>query len=223
MSEYIAHEETQDGLTLKVIADSDACNPRKDWDQFAVMACEHGRYDLGDDNGSQTLRDAIEHSRDYRRAWDDLDTIDLIVTALPHCSDIVALPLYLYDHSGITISTGAFACPWDSGQVGFIFVTRDAILKEWGGTRLTPKLRQKAIDLMNGEVETYDDYLTGNVYGYSIEDAEGDHLDSCWGFYGDYDSDYGALSEGKAALASELADRKASDDWATKLGVETVA
>jgi hypothetical protein len=32
--------------------------------------------------------------------------------------------LYLYDHSGITISTSPFSCGWDSGQVGFIYLTR---------------------------------------------------------------------------------------------------
>ena len=32
------------------------------------------------------------------------------------------LPLYLYDHSGITMSTGSFCDSWDSGQVGFISV-----------------------------------------------------------------------------------------------------
>ena len=30
---------------------------------------------------------------------------------------MVILPLYLYDHSGITMNTCGFSCPWDSGQV----------------------------------------------------------------------------------------------------------
>jgi hypothetical protein len=82
------------------------------------------------------------------------------------------LPLYLYDHSGITISTKPFGCPWDSGQVGFIFADREC--KEYD-------------DMLAGltaEVETYDSYLTGDVYGYTIEDQDGNVVHSCWGFYG---------------------------------------
>ena len=44
----------------------------------------------------------------------------------------VILPLYLYDHSGITISTGPFSCPWDSGQVGWIYAPKDTFRKVTG-------------------------------------------------------------------------------------------
>ena len=36
---------------------------------------------------------------------------------------MVILPLYLYDHSGITMNTCGFSCPWDSGQVGWIYAS----------------------------------------------------------------------------------------------------
>lgn len=60
----------------------------------------------------------------------------------------VILPLYLYDHSGITISTGPFSCPWDSGQVGWIYAPKDTFRKATGysedelfstDTKRTPK------------------------------------------------------------------------------------
>ena len=37
---------------------------------------------------------------------------------------------------------------------------------------------------MEQEVKTYDQYLTGDVWGYIIEDDSGEVLDSCWGFFG---------------------------------------
>lgn len=37
---------------------------------------------------------------------------------------------------------------------------------------------------MVAEVETYDQYLTGDVYGYVIESEDGTVDDSCWGFFG---------------------------------------
>jgi hypothetical protein len=110
----------------------------------------------------------------------------------------IMLPLYLYDHSGITISTGAFNCPWDSGQIGYIYVTKEAIKKEFTYQKVTKKARQKAIDIMQLEVKTYDQYLTGSVYGYVIEPTDKNKSiecdDSCWGFFG-YDHEKSGLME----------------------------
>lgn len=100
-----------------------------------------------------------------------------IIDALESAGYVI-LPLYLYDHGGITISTGSFSCPWDSGQVGYIYLTPQTIADEWQGDR------DKAESYLRGEVETYDQYLTGDVYGFIIEDDEGDTLESCWGFFG---------------------------------------
>lgn len=94
------------------------------------------------------------------------------------------LPLYLYDHSGITMSTSPFSCPWDSGQVGFIYATRRAVLKEWNKKRMSPTLNEQATQVLLAEVKEYNQYLTGDVWGYIIEDDAGEQLDSCWGFYG---------------------------------------
>ena len=49
------------------------------------------------------------------------------------CKDKVAiLPLYLYDHSGLTMSTNDFGDRWDSGCVGFIYMDKDTAMKELG-------------------------------------------------------------------------------------------
>ena len=97
---------------------------------------------------------------------------------------VIALPLYLYDHSGITMSTSPFSCRWDSGQVGFIYVTCERVRKEYGWKRITKARRDKILTYLNGEVQTYDQYLTGDVYGFIISDEDGDEVDSCWGCYG---------------------------------------
>lgn len=62
---------------------------------------------------------------------------------------------------------------------------------------------------LKSEVETYDQYLTGDVYGYVIEDKEGEELDSCWGFYGE---EY-CLEEAKSIAdwhANDIAEKKAA-------------
>lgn len=52
---------------------------------------------------------------------------------------------------------------------------------------------------LKSSIQLFEDWAFGNVYGYEVLDAEGEHVDSCWGYFGDYDADYGALSEAKSA------------------------
>jgi len=128
------------------------------------MVCWHGRHNLGD-----------EH--DYTDPHQFRDRMDF--------DACVILPLYLYDHSGITMSTGPFTCPWDSGQVGWIVCDPATIEKEFNGDR---DLAEKALQ---AEVEVYDAYISGQVYGFIIEERDQDDcdgweaVDSCFGFYGD--------------------------------------
>ena len=102
--------------------------------------------------------------------------------------NIIMLPLYLYDHSGLSMNTGGFSCPWDSGQVGFIFVRISDVKKEFGWRVLTAKRREQVLDYLRNEVEVYDQYLRGDVWGFVVEertpDGEWEESDSCWGFYG---------------------------------------
>jgi hypothetical protein len=96
----------------------------------------------------------------------------------------ITLPLYLYDHSGITMRTSSFSCPWDSGQVGIIYISKKDAVKEWGRKYFTKQVRERAEKYLEGEVETYDQYLTGDVYGYIVEHEESGEEESCWGFFG---------------------------------------
>jgi len=135
---------------IKIEQDTDPINPRTDYDNFGEMICFHRRYILGD-----------EH--DYKH--EDYDGWNALYNALRKEEDPaeVVLPLYLYDHSSITISTGPFSCPWDSGQIGFIIARRSKILREFSRKRISPELRDRARQILEGEVKTYDQYLTGDV------------------------------------------------------------
>jgi hypothetical protein len=163
MQEYTTIE--RNGLTAKIFYDTDPQDPRE-WEPASTMACFHNRYRLGDDHDFSEPEDLVE---------------------FVNRKDVVALPLYLYDHSGITMSTSPFGCRWDSGQVGYIYMTYDEIRKEHGWTRITKARYDQVVKWLKGEVEVYDQYLTGEVYGFVIEDADGEELDACWGFYGDKD------------------------------------
>ena len=175
---YSVYTEQYKGFTLNVVKDEDAQNPRTEWDNMGKMVCFHRHYALGD-----------KHKL----------SIDEVKAIAADEANYIALPLFLYDHSGITMNTTGFACPWDSGQVGIIYVSKKDVYKEYGVTRITKTIKEKVLTVLRGEVETYDQYLRGEVYGYQIQNKQGETLDSCYGYYGDYEEN--ALKE-----ARDLAD-----------------
>lgn len=163
--------------------DDDPEDPRT-WDGLGVMACSHSRYTLGDDHPlTEPVIDAL------RRAPLRVVTRWLKVF---HGATVV-LPLYLYDHSGISMSAGTEATlaprGWDTSVVGLIFDTPEK-REEWG----TPLERVE--EALRGEVETYSAYLEGMVYRYTAYGEDGEEVSSCGGYYEEAD----ALADGLAEL-----------------------
>jgi len=96
----------------------------------------------------------------------------------------IILPVYAHVHSGVSVSTGSFSDPWDSGQCGFIAVERGRVLEEYGKKIITKKVRETVVRVLEGEIETWDQYFTGEIFGIIVTDNDGEELESCWGFYG---------------------------------------
>lgn len=160
--ETILEEKYKDHV-IKIYFDDDSINPIKEWDMLGEFVCFHRRYDLSNTDRFSSPEEVIDYIK---------------------TEDVIALPLYLYDHSGITMSTTPFSCPWDSGQVGFILVDRSKVMEEFNRKKWSKQLRAKVEEILKAEVKTFDKFLTGQVYGYVIEDKdEVEHIDSCWGFY----------------------------------------
>lgn len=150
---------------LRIHPDIEPMNPRTEWDNAFTIACKHRRYNLGDEQ---------------------IGDIDEFIEYLESDEVLMYKPVYMYEHSGITINTKGFSCGWDSGQIGFIYITKEDAETE----RLSLDKLEKLLD---GEIQTYDDYLTGTVYGFTYHEEirinpNGDtreiNEDSCWGFYG---------------------------------------
>ncbi len=153
--------------TIEIHVDEDPLNPRTEWDNFGSMVSKHRRYDFND-----------------KGAPYDVDSIPF--------EDVIYLPLYLYDHSGLTMNTTGFDCPWDSGQVGWIYVEKSKALSEFNWTELNEERIEKIKDILRSEVETYDCLLTDAVYGYIVKNKDGEEIHSCWGFFG-YDHEKSGL------------------------------
>lgn len=178
------------GVKINIYPDDMEDRPR-DWDNLGTMVCSHRQYNLGDvqldasADGYQAFYDHLNEKFEITYNYDYTYLEDHENKIIERWIDknLITLPLYLYDHSGIAINTYGYSCPWDSGQAGFIYVDLDTIRKEYKVKRISKKLREQVRRVLISEVETYDTYIRGNVIGYRAENLRGEDMGSCWGFY----------------------------------------
>lgn len=189
-------------------------NPREFYDHVGKMVCWHRKYDLGDEHQFDAPAQffnwlvpddkfaELEAAFDVEFESEEELFFERKYTAAQEAQwkkdngsaskrfreqvnkavleNAVVLPLYLYDHSGITISASSFDDPWDSGQVGYIYVMNDVAQREFP----EENWKERAIQMLQGEVDEYDQYLRGDVYVLTVE-REGEVVDSCSGYYGE--------------------------------------
>lgn len=96
--------------------------------------------------------------------------------------DYIFHKVYKYEHSELAFSTSPFNCPWDSGLAGLIFVSKKYVRKEFEVKRITEGVKQRVLDILKGEVESYHRFMNNEAVSFRIEDENGDILDSCSGF-----------------------------------------
>ena len=184
-------------ITVEIMHDDDNLyNPRED-DNYGIMACAHKRYSLSDEGEEIQVGEFS--------SWEEVEEY-----LIKECGAIIILPLWLYDHSGISISTRSFLgrahhADWDSGRVGFIYTTRERIERMQGWKKLTKKRLEAVEKYLEGEIKVFDQYLTGDVYGYRIS-VDDEEVDSCWGIFGLDWAKKEALMDAEAILKKEVED-----------------
>ena len=155
---------------LEIFDDLNPCSPRE-FDNLGTMVCFHRRYNLGDETELK--------SSDFS-SWEELENY-----LYKEEDALIAIPVFMYDHSGLWINTTGFSCPWDSGQVGYIYVSKEKVRREYSCKRISKKLKKMIREMLCSEVDLYNDYLSGNVYGFTLTDKENaEEIDSSCGFYG---------------------------------------
>lgn len=232
--------------TLNIKIDNSPENPRE-WDNVCTMVCWHKRCSLGEkhyyDNSDEFFEDILHNICGLKyEEFEELSTREKYRLAC-ESDKIYIQELNAYEHGHITISTSSgypYNDRWDAGCVGFIYVTKEKALKEWGGIpeknengdfiriphnhsdgsvtysiKYTPineeNWKEVAEYHMDNEVETYDQYLSGDVYGFILtkkiikqdkcphcgevirEYEEEVEDDSCWGFLGNCLEENGIL------------------------------
>lgn len=195
-------------LRYRLEQDTDASDPRREWDHFSTMVCDHRSYELGDRKAEYQEREA------YARGG--LPLLERYLRR--YFGAVYVAKLGLLDHSGLHIyldggphwSDGA---GWDSGTVGFIYVTHEQL--DLAGIPPDMTAEKQARIIAEQEVQEYDAFVGGDVYGYIIDaipecdtkacedrgyynepgygygtpcecacHRAGDEVNSCWGFYG---------------------------------------
>lgn len=169
-------EITYKGYTIKISQDTHPSDPRRDWDNLGTIYGKWGEGNFSDIEVNNNWEDTKDHLNKH----------------------YIWLPVYGYEHGGRTVKTTPFGSRWDSGLMGVIAISKDAARKEYG--RLTKNNVEKIERCLLGEVETFDNLLTGNVWGYEVSKDDED-LNSCWDYFGDWDNkEYGPLTEAKSVV-----------------------
>jgi hypothetical protein len=208
-----------EGITIHVYHDDhpEAGNPREG-DQLTTFVCWHPDYVLGDEQFvSPDGRGAVATKAGEQ--WHEArDRCRLRPTSMEHLQRylgitrkaVCILPLYLLDHSGISMRSGSPSAAdpggWDTTMVGFVYTTHERVTELCGdGEKYHSDewIREQ----VEQDVRLYDMYLQGAVYGYVV--AEGSHEESsCWGFLGWDHEKSGLLMEAKAE-AADIAEERA--------------
>ena len=160
---------------IQIEQDEFPFDPRED-DNLGMMVCFHDKYNLGD-------------KHEYRQydfsSWNEIES-----QIQKDTGGAVILPVRMYDHSGIGVTANPlnfgrypWNCQWDSGWVGFIYISKVDIREEYSIKLVTQKVIAKVKETLIAEVETYNQYLNGEVYAYCTKDKSGNVVDYCCGFY----------------------------------------
>lgn len=153
--------EIPNQLTFEIKYDENIDNPR-DWGIYTHMFCFHKIHDLGD-------------KHNYKP--EDFNSFEEFKEQIEKDYDILEImPLYIHDHRRITISVKEFGDPWDSGQVGWVFIEKDVVENILNGDK------EKAREIIEFEVTDYNAYLNGDMLEYTIKSLDGEIIDYCKGF-----------------------------------------
>jgi hypothetical protein len=144
------------GHTIKICQDMEMPHPRLDFDNTSKMICFSRKFYIGDKHDFKTPDEALE--------WLEANS-----------DDIWYWNIYLMNHGGLVLSITSFKDRWDSGHIGWAYILRKDVQNE-----------DAAIATIQNEIQMYNHYLSGSVYGYKIN-SDLIIENNQWGYYGDID------------------------------------
>ena len=143
----------------------------RNWEKLTNILCFHKRYNLFDKH--------YYKSEDYN-SWEDFKKV-----LVKHFDPYLILPLYMYDHSGFCFDTKPFGCKFDSGQIGFVIVTKESYRECFDKKRISYKNQDVVLDIIKSEIQEYQYYVNCECYEYVISKTDTNEIiESVGGYLG---------------------------------------
>jgi len=176
--DIIYKKQEHRGYTCKVVYDPDPISP-DDWDTLGTIYANSRNHN------------PQNHTLDEIMVEDETDDAGMHIDP-----NYIFIRIYAYEHSGIALhaSTSPQRCGWDEYLFGVMAVHKDKAAKEFGDITNVENY-EKVMKCLGGEVECWDMYYQGQVFGFEVLDEDDNEVDSCWGFYG-YEGAKEAMQEG---------------------------
>ena len=125
-------------MSNKIIETEDYCESPREWENLCKMIFI-GKYShLGDKHDFHETYDSFEAHQEHIEKQLGVAFIT---------------PVYAYLHGGMTIATTPFSCRWDSGKLGWVVMTKQALRENYDVKRITKKLIERAMVHVNTEIK----------------------------------------------------------------------
>jgi len=160
----------RNGRTYRIHKDymNNPLDPREFYEgSTGQMLIWNSKYKMGDKHDWKSpaeFREHLDKTPDYE------DAIDYVL-----------FNIYVYDHSGISLSLqrkGVYADKFDSYQCGYFYFKKKDVIKDAMGASIPQELKENkhywkeyAFKIAEQEIETYNKYLNGDVYTSLIEEV----------------------------------------------------
>lgn len=149
---------------------------------------------LGPDEGIRFV--SFDRRSSFSRDYNEFSTPGEAVTWAKK-NRYEVFDLFKYDHSMVAYSIKSFLgraqhAEWDSCQVGYVLIKKSAF-----------RGIKRRLEVAESWCKAMTTWCNGTYYGYVIEDADGNEVDSCWGFD---DDDYCELEA--VAYAKRITEKK---------------
>ena len=155
--------ETKNGITVKINECSFESMPSNFFEEYPTWfryALHHGRYDLGQYENSLDQY-AYSNWEEYKKALIDI------------YAPVFIFPVYMLDHSGLAFSITPLNNKWDSGQLGWAYLTEDDVL-DIAEITDEPVTKDSAKELLIKELSAYEAYYNGIAYSLEVGDKNGE-------------------------------------------------
>jgi len=158
----------KEGFVAKIFPDECAENPIEEWDG-------NGRFYHWKDYGKEQLQKYCELL--------GFDSDSRLQIGKSHYLDV---EIDKYEHSSVSYSVKGegYQCRWDTSNTWAVWFPDESAMQDIMSFKTKNCQRKLGVEIARDSWELFNQWANGDVYGFQIEDENGNNIDGCWGFYG---------------------------------------